>query len=63
MSPVYAVAFFDKNGSYNGHLDSLPPGTPMGAYGKMPDKLEPVKIEEGKAIQITIAFDDSTATP
>jgi hypothetical protein len=63
VSPVYAVAFFDKNGSYNGRLDSLPPGSPMGIYGKLPDKLEPIKVEEGNGTQIILSFDDSNKTP
>lgn len=63
VSPVYAVAFYDKTGSYNGRLDSLPPGSPMGIYGKPPDKLEPIKVEEGKSPNITLAFDDSSKTP
>ena len=63
VSPVYAVAFYDKNGSYNGHLDSLPPGSPLGLFGKPPDKLEPIKVEEGNGSKITLAFDDSTKTP
>lgn len=62
VSPVYAMAFFDKNGTYNGHLDSVS-GAPMGVYGKLPDKLEPIKIDEGKTVQLTLAFDDSATTP
>ena len=63
VSPVYAVAFFDKNGTYDGPPRTLPPGTPMGVRGPLPDKWEPVKVEVGKTAQITLAFDDSIATP
>jgi hypothetical protein len=62
VSPVYATAFFDKAGTYNGHMDSVS-GAPMGAYGNWPDKLEPVKIEEGTTVQITMAFGDTAKTP
>jgi hypothetical protein len=62
VSPVYAIAFFDKNGTYNGHPDSTP-GAPMGAFEKFPDKLEPITIEAGKTVQLTLAFDDSNSTP
>jgi hypothetical protein len=60
---VYAVAFFDEFGTYNGQLDSLPPGTSMGAYGIAPDKLEAIKIEQGKTAEITLAFANSSKTP
>ena len=62
VSPVYATAFLDKAGTYNGHMDSVS-GAPMGAYGNWPDKLDPIKIGEGKSVQITVAFDDSKKTP
>jgi hypothetical protein len=32
---VYAIVFFDKNGTYNGQPDTMP-GSPMGVYGKLP---------------------------
>ena len=35
---VYAIVFFDKNGTYNGQPDTMS-GSPMGVYGKLPDKL------------------------
>ena len=62
VSPVFAVAFYDKNGNYNGQLDQIA-GSPMGVYGKLPDKLEPIKIEEGNTLEIVLAFNDSAATP
>jgi hypothetical protein len=62
VSPVYATAFFDKAGTYNGHLDSVS-GAPMGAYGNWPDRLEPIKIAEGKTVQITMAFGDTAKSP
>jgi hypothetical protein len=62
VSPVYAMCFLDKAGTYNGHLDSVS-GAPMGVYGKFPDQLEPIKVEAGKTTQVTMAFDDSLKTP
>lgn len=63
LSPVYAIAFFDKNGAFDGHPDSLPAHVPIGVYGKLPDKVEPVKVEEGKTTQIVLAFNDSALAP
>jgi len=62
VSPVFAAAFLDKQGSYDGHSDPAP-GSPMGVYGKLPDKLEPIKVDPGKTTQVAITFDDSTTTP
>ncbi len=62
ISPVFAAAFFDKDGTYNGQSD-MASGAPMGIYGKTPGQPEPIKIEEGKTAQIVLAFDDSSKTP
>jgi hypothetical protein len=62
VTPIYAMAFFDKNGTYNGHPDSAS-GSPMGIYGIAPDKLDPIAIESGKTNEITLVFDDSKTTP
>jgi hypothetical protein len=35
----------------------------MGVYGKLSDKLDPIKIEQGKAAQLILTFDDSTKAP
>jgi hypothetical protein len=35
----------------------------MGVYGKRRDKLDPVKIEHGKAAQLILTFNDSTKAP
>ncbi|MBZ5563424.1 MAG: hypothetical protein LAP13_13510 [Acidobacteriia bacterium] len=61
-SPVYAAAFFDRNGTYDGHADAVS-GAPMGVYGKLPDKLEPIKIKQGKTVQVVLSFDDSSKSP
>jgi hypothetical protein len=62
ISPVYAAAFFDKNGSYDGHSDPVS-GSPMGVYGKAVDKAEPITLGAGKAAEVVLAFDDSIKTP
>lgn len=64
VSPVYVAGFFDKAGSFTGQGNPDPaPGSPMGAYGKMPDKLEPITIEEGKTAEIVLTIDDASKTP
>lgn len=62
VSPVYAVAFFDKSGSYDGHSDPAP-GTPMGVYGSAPDKAMPITLQEGKTARVVLTFNDSVKTP
>ncbi len=62
VSPVYALAYFDKNGTSKGDIESASKG-PMGAYGIPPEKLEPIKIEPGKTVQVVVTFDDSRTTP
>lgn len=59
---VYAIVFFDENGTYNGRLDTMS-GSPMGVYGKLPDKLDAIKIESGRVAQLIMTFDDSTKAP
>ena len=59
---VYAIVFFDKNGPYYSQPDIMS-GSPMGVYGELPDKLNPIKIEHGKAGQLILTFDDSTKAP
>jgi hypothetical protein len=60
-SPVYAVAFYDKAGSYNGHSDPSA-GSPMGLYGTKPGQADPIKLVS-RATQVQLSFDDSTKTP
>ena len=61
-SAVYAAAFVDQNGSYDGHSDPVS-GAPMGMYLKVPDKIQPISLKSGKSVKIVLAFDDSTKTP
>lgn len=62
VSPVYAMFFFDKAGTYNGHTDPAS-GSPMGLYGTPPDKLEAIALEVDKPVQLTFSFDDARSTP
>jgi len=62
VSPVYAAAFLDQSGHYDG-VSEPASGSPTGVYGKAPDKVEPIKLEEGKTVEIVLGFDDSTKTP
>lgn len=60
---VYVIALFDKNGEYTGRIGSFSEGEPLGVYGNLPDKLEPIKLDRKKTAQITLTFDDSHLTP
>jgi hypothetical protein len=61
-SPVYAVAFYDKAGSYDGHSDPTS-GSPMGLYGSKPGQPDPIKLQGGKPTRVEISFDGSNRTP
>jgi hypothetical protein len=52
----------DKNGTCNGQPDTMS-GSPIGVYGKLPDQLDAIKIEQGKVAQLILTFDDSTKAP
>jgi len=56
------VAFLDKSGSYDAVSDPAS-GSPMGEYGKAQDKVEPIRLEEGKTVEVILGFDDSTKVP
>jgi hypothetical protein len=58
-STVYAMAFVDATGAYDGH-SGFPTGAPMVVYGKAPGNMEPITLEEGKTRRVALAFDDST---
>jgi hypothetical protein len=58
VSPVYALAFYDKYAS-----NQPESGSPVGIYGKGPNKMAPIKLEEGKTVEIELAFDDSVTVP
>ena len=61
-SPVYVVAFFDESGTYE--KNSAPgPGSPAGQYGATPWKPDPIKLKDGKPVEVKMQFDDSSKTP
>jgi len=62
ISPVYAVAFLDQSGSYDGVADPAS-GSPTGLFGKAPHTAEPIELQEGKTVKVVLGFDDSTKTP
>jgi hypothetical protein len=62
VTPVYAVAFYDKAGLYDGHADPAS-GSSMGQYGATPSKPDPIKLQAGKPTQVALKFDDSNKTP
>ena len=61
-SAVYAAAFIDKNGCYDGHSEPVS-GAPMGLYKKAPGQVEPIRLRNGKSVKIVLTFDDTTKTP
>jgi len=61
-SPVYAAAFIDQNGTYDGHSEPIP-GASMGLYKKAPNQIEPIRLKDGKRVKVVLAFDDSTKIP
>ncbi len=62
VSPVYAAAFLDQSGRYDGLSDPAS-GSPTGVYGKALDKAEPIKLEDGKSVEVVLGFDDFNKTP
>ncbi len=63
ISPVYLVAVYDPTGGYDGTSGPPPSGSSTGLYGKNPGQPDPVKIDPGKTVQISLAFDDSVKMP
>jgi hypothetical protein len=64
LSPAdyYVAAIFDPEGNYDGQ--SMPPsGSSIGMYTKNPPAPEPIKVEEGKTVEIELTFDDSFKMP
>ncbi|MGO9231314.1 MAG: hypothetical protein ACLQKA_19160 [Bryobacteraceae bacterium] len=63
VSPVYVAVCYDPTGAYDGQSGPPPSGASMGLYAKAPGTPEPVKIDPGKTVEITVAFDDSVKMP
>jgi hypothetical protein len=62
VNPVYVVAFYDKAGTYEGHSEPGS-GSSTGLYGTKPGQPDAVKLEKDKAVEIVVAFDDTTKIP
>ena len=57
-SPLYAAVVYDPSGAYDGQ--SQPPtGSSTAIYAKTPNVPDPIAIEPGKTVEITVAFDDT----
>ncbi|MEO8656962.1 MAG: hypothetical protein ABI693_00745 [Bryobacteraceae bacterium] len=59
-SPVYIAVAYAPDGSYDGTSGPPPSGSSLGMYMKEPPAPAPIKIEPGKAVGVTVQFDDST---
>ena len=61
-SPVYVSCVYDPSGKYDGQ--SPPPsGSSLGLYSTNPGEPAPVKLEEGKTVELDLTFDDSVKMP
>ena len=61
-SPVYVSSVYDPSGQYDGQ--SPPPsGASLGMYSTNPGEPAAVKLEDGKTVEIDLAFDDSAKMP
>jgi hypothetical protein len=61
-SPVYVGTVYDASGKFDGQ-SSPPSGSALGAYSTDSEKPAPVKLEEGKTVEIEMSFDDSAKVP
>ena len=62
-SPVYVSSVYDPAGSYDGQSGPPPSGASLGLYSKTPGQPAPVNLDEGKTIEIDLAFDDTAKMP
>jgi hypothetical protein len=62
-SPVYVTTVYDPSGAYDGMSGPPPSGASLGMYSKTPGTPEPVTIDEGKTVEIELAFDDTAKMP
>ncbi len=61
-SPVYVSAAYDPTGQWDAQSEP-PKGSSFGMYSKAPPKPEAINIAPGKAVKVTISFDDSNKAP
>jgi len=62
-SPVYVAAVYDPTGGYDGQSGPPPSGSSLGMYSKEPPQPGAISIDEGKTVEIDVAFDDSAKMP
>jgi len=60
--PAYISVAYDPTGSWD--AQSPPPsGTSLGMYTTNPPKPEPISVDSGKTVKITLTFDDAMKVP
>jgi len=62
-SPVYVTAVYDPTGGYDGQSGPPPSGASLGLFSKTPGQPAPVNLDEGKTVEIDLAFDDTSKMP
>jgi len=62
-SPVYVTSIYDPTGGYDGQSGPPPSGSSLGLYSTTLGEPAPVKLEEGKTVEIELTFDDSAKMP
>ena len=62
-SPAYVTSVYDPSGGYDGQSGPPPSGSSLGLYSTSPGEPVPVKLEEGKTVEIELTFDDSAKMP
>jgi hypothetical protein len=60
--PAYISVAYDPTGGWD--AQSPPPsGTSLGMYTRNPPKPEPISVDSGKTVKITLTFDDAMKVP
>lgn len=62
-SPVYVACAYDPAGGYDGMSGPPPSGSSLGMYTKEPPQPGAIQIDEGKTVDVEVAFDDSSKMP
>ena len=62
-SPVYVTSVYDPTGGYDGQSGPPPSGSSLGMYSTEPGQPGAVKLEDGKAAEVELTFDDSFKMP
>jgi hypothetical protein len=61
--PVYISTAYDPTGSWDAQSGPPPSGSSLGMYTKNPPKPEPITVDSGKTVKVTLTFDDSIRVP